>query len=50
MKMTPFNPLGQPGSPAIYQALIAAIRQIFRWLSRGERHKLDNQAKSDIAN
>lgn len=32
----PFNPLGQPGSPAVYQALISAIRQIFRWLSRNE--------------
>ena len=44
---TPFNPLGHPGSPAIYQALLSAIRQIFRWLTRADAKKQDNQAKSD---
>jgi hypothetical protein len=43
----PFNPLGQPGSPAIYQALLSAIRQIFRWLSRADAKKQDNQTRSD---
>lgn len=41
--MTPFNPLGQPGSPAIYLALMSAIRQIFRWLSH---EKADNTKES----